>query len=81
MLCSKLNLQNIIWEVGYYSWSPFYVLLSSTMLYLIWKVKRVGVAGRFQGHVKALVFIVICSISVMFDKLVPGKSDALSIIS
>ncbi|XP_028773793.1 uncharacterized protein LOC114730854 [Neltuma alba] len=42
--------------------------------------KRIRVSEKFQGPVAALMFDVICLISVVNDKLVP-KSDALSIIS
>ncbi|XP_028770566.1 uncharacterized protein LOC114727942 [Neltuma alba] len=51
------------------------------MFYLILWGKRIPVPERHQGPVKALVFVVICSISVLLDKLVPGNSDGWSIIS
>ncbi|XP_028770539.1 RING-H2 finger protein ATL20-like [Neltuma alba] len=51
------------------------------MFYLIWRGKRIPIRERYQDQVKALIFFGICLISVLLDKLMPGKSDAWSIIS
>ncbi|KAI9116198.1 hypothetical protein K1719_013128 [Acacia pycnantha] len=49
----------------------------------IWLRPFVGieVPKGFEGVVEPILFVVVCLISVGLDKLVPGKSDALSIIS
>ncbi|XP_028770573.1 uncharacterized protein LOC114727949 [Neltuma alba] len=52
---------------------------------IIWSLiswgKRIRVSEKFQGPLAALMFDVICLISVANEKLVPAKSDAWSIIS
>ncbi|KAK4267721.1 hypothetical protein QN277_024464 [Acacia crassicarpa] len=59
-----------------------YLLISSIMLRLIYFVKKIRVTNwRVQVVVATLLLVVICLISAELDKLVPGKSDALSIIS
>ncbi|XP_028799258.1 IQ domain-containing protein IQM2-like [Neltuma alba] len=52
---------------------------------IIWSLilwgKRIRVSEKFRGPVAALIFDVICLISAVNEKLLPAKSDALSIIS
>ncbi|KAK4268639.1 hypothetical protein QN277_025259 [Acacia crassicarpa] len=48
---------------------------------LIVGAKRIPVSERVQGVVAALIFVVICVISVVLDKYMTGKSNALTITS
>ncbi|XP_028770570.1 IQ domain-containing protein IQM5-like [Neltuma alba] len=61
------------------------LLLYLFVAVIIWSLilwgKRIRVSEKFQGPVAALIFDVICLISAVNEKLLPAKSDALSIIS
>ncbi|KAI9116120.1 hypothetical protein K1719_013050 [Acacia pycnantha] len=57
-----------------------YLLLCLIMLLLIVWAKRIRVSEKVQGVVAALIFVII-SVSVVLDKYVTRKSDALSITS
>ncbi|XP_028770536.1 uncharacterized protein LOC114727917 [Neltuma alba] len=58
-----------------------YLLVGLMVWCLILWGKRIRVSEKVQGPVAALMFDVICLISVVNDKLVLAKSDAWSIIS
>ncbi|KAI9089497.1 hypothetical protein K1719_029102 [Acacia pycnantha] len=58
-----------------------YLGISLSIFYLIWGFKRIRVPERFQVVVETILSVAIYVISVGLDKLVPGKSDAWSIIS
>lgn len=58
-----------------------YVVVVLFLWFLTWRAKRIKVQEGLRGLVVAPFFGIICLISVTHDKLLPGKSDALSIIS